>query len=64
MHMSISLEVGRRRLVRADIGSQMNHQCKVMLNHLSDAPKEAATWFFRFGLLYLPLHSDSQRNLV
>lgn len=43
MHMSISLEVGRRLLLRADIESQMDHQCKVMLNHLSEAPKEAAT---------------------
>lgn len=43
--MSISLEVGRRRLVRADIGSQMDHQCKVMLQRLSEAPKEAVTWF-------------------
>lgn len=31
--------------MRADIGSQMDCQCKVMLNHLSEATKEAATCF-------------------
>lgn len=43
--MNICLEVGRHLLVRADTGSQMDRQCKVMLNHLSEVPKETATWF-------------------
>lgn len=43
--MSISPEAGRHRLVHSDIGSQMDLQCKVVLNHLSEAPKEAETRF-------------------
>lgn len=41
-HGYISLEVGRRILVYADPGRQMDRQRKVMCNHLSEVPEEAA----------------------
>lgn len=62
--MSLCLEVGRRLLVRADTGSQMDRRCKVMLSHLAEVPKETATRFFGLDLVCFLLHSGSQRNSV